>query len=600
MEHEHFFQELYQLIEQIYPQMIGYYMPILLSIHDPRDPDILQDEDCFTLFVGDKKCPTKVIPYNWQQPEDILSAEVLQTVLDHLPDNFNSDATEHLQDLAESFRQIEDPDSLRAALETVGPNIHDMGELFFSMRQSMGTILTLRSLQEKGMTREACREYYRHGEAMQLIDYLLGRRFGENDSDGLILTEMLPIPDNFCRDDRNALGSAFLMALISQCNVNPADTVVLCSDIVNFPHHRAAQILAVIVDASVCQPDASLLHPVFSDSDDSFLQQAIRVLFQKFQDIHQYALYSSNSNYIMDVSSVIRLAVRDLTEGRGLPPNTLFDSISAARSEGAACYGTLVFSKADPVGRDDLIRFEKPVLLQGDNVRYVRKLLEMTGSTKDDDYALVALTRDRSRPKILGLAPRSHYPSEYRVEFHGLMKWTLFKGNKEVVSFEEGAYIYHKKRFDEELKDLRRYLQCTEKDMDAIRHIISTAWEQKHGAMLIIFCSPDDAAAETERLVRMSRGIQLKHPCSLVTAHEKLLLSLSSIDGAILLDKSGFAFGFGMIVDGEAVRKGQPQRGARYNSANNYVECCKGKNITCAALVVSEDRSLDVLFPQRL
>lgn len=118
----------------------------------------------------------------------------------------------------------------------------------------------------------------------------------------------------------------------------------------------------------------------FSDTDNSFLQQVIQILFQKWQDIHRFALYHTNAYDMIDSDAVIRLASRDLTEGRGLPPYTLFNQISATYSEGSVCHGTLAFSEGATA--ENMIAFETPILLQTENVRYVRKLIEMTSGEK--------------------------------------------------------------------------------------------------------------------------------------------------------------------------------------------------------------------------
>ncbi len=373
--------------------------------------------------------------------------------------------------------------------------------------------------------------------------------------------------------------------------------VILRSNVSKHKYSQQYQQLFIIVDSQFIKAEPALIRPAFSDCNNSFLQQTIQVFFQKWQDIHHYGLYHTDSAYIMDITAVIRLAVRDLTEGRGLPAYTLFDQISATRSEGNVCYGTLVFSSADTA--KDLVAFREPIALQQENVRYARKLLEMTDGDSDDGYVLFVNVKDSLNPEILGLVPRRNCGDLYTVEFYGLLKWTLRKGRLEILSYQEGVYLYYQRNIEKELNLLRSFLGCKDKDMDTVHHILETAWDQKHGTMVIIFYNSADAETEVGRLAAFSRGIQLEKakPFHGTEQDRNLLLSLSAIDGAIILDQQGLIWGFGIIVDGEASVEGTPQRGARYNSAQNYVACCKQRGILCAALVISEDRSLDVLLP---
>lgn len=71
--------------------------------------------------------------------------------------------------------------------------------------------------------------------------------------------------------------------------------------------------------------------------------------------------------------------------------------------------------------------------------------------------------------------------------------------------------------------------------------------------------------------------------------------SITNIDGAAMLDKSGTCHGFGVILDGECVVKGNPSRGARFNSAYNYIAARKMARQSAVAIVISEDRTMDVI-----
>jgi hypothetical protein len=77
----------------------------------------------------------------------------------------------------------------------------------------------------------------------------------------------------------------------------------------------------------------------------------------------------------------------------------------------------------------------------------------------------------------------------------------------------------------------------------------------------------------------------------------ELLRHVTPIDGAVLLSPDGYCHAIGTILDGIASTKGDPSRGARYNSAVRYVESTPSP---CLAVVVSEDGRVDYVPDLRL
>lgn len=596
-----FYWELHNLISQICPQMIGHYVPVIALLQDPLDQDPLEPEDCMRLLVehGEDFLPiSSDIPLCWNQPEDFLSSQMLTNMLRALPKDADPAVKRVLKEQREVFHQLESPSYLLASSKKMGiPEDVKVGELTFCTSQPIYALLFFQGLAEQGVPAEEIRKRYLHYETQYFINELFGIQSAGTEYP---FTEFSP--DSHGRDIlpefyRETLASALFSVLLKWSFPHAKQHIILNSDVARFRYRRGFQQLFIIVDSQFCQSELDLIHPFFSESSNSFLQQIIQVSFQKWQDICHYGLYQTDSSYIMDEDAVIRLAARDLTEGRGLPPYTLFNKISATRNEGNVCSGKLAFSKDEtPKG---LIAFDRPVSFQPENVRYIRKLLEMTGGNSKDDYILFVSIKEPVGPRILGLIPRCNCYDLYIVEFFGLLKWTLWKGGTELLSYQEGAYQYRQKRIDKELSTLSCFLHCTDENMKTIHHIIDAVKEQEHGTMVIIFRNTSDAEREVQRLVAFSRGIQLEQTKALTGTEQdkKLLLSLSAIDGALVLDKTGSIFGFGIIVDGGTSVKGTPHRGARYNSAKNYVTCCDKKDIVCAALVISEDHTLDVLCP---
>lgn len=327
----------------------------------------------------------------------------------------------------------------------------------------------------------------------------------------------------------------------------------------------------------------------------TFISRAFQVIFDKWNDICEHDLYASDSNFIMNYRALLQLTAQDLTVGANLPSYEIFNLIASLRSEGAPCRGVIGFISSGFDIHEQGIAFhwkDRPTLTP-QNARYIRKLLEMTGSLGQDTENEYILVSDGK--KILGMAQRSVCEDGYMVEFFGLMNWQLTFKKREVFSFIEGKYLYRTPYHEDALQTMRDFLEYTPEEFTAAKNLIETTVKQKHGTMLVIFKETAVAKEEASRLISYARGIRLQYPHRL--SDSSLLLGLSSIDGAIILDKQLICHGFGIIVDGEACIKGTPSRGARYNSARNYIQCCFQNGYQCLAVVISEDQTIDVITP---
>ena len=116
---------------------------------------------------------------------------------------------------------------------------------------------------------------------------------------------------------------------------------------------------------------------------------------------------------------------------------------------------------------------------------------------------------------------------------------------------------------------------------------------QIHGTTLI-FGNFKDIKNEAIRLSNYGRGMLIS-PVDLIEQRE-VITNITAIDGAIMLDYECRCYAIGVILDGDMVIKGKPERGARYNSVTNYVERQKKAGRNFLAVVISEDRTID-LYP---
>lgn len=117
------------------------------------------------------------------------------------------------------------------------------------------------------------------------------------------------------------------------------------------------------------------------------------------------------------------------------------------------------------------------------------------------------------------------------------------------------------------------------------KKIIKSAINEKHGTMLVFL---EDAVSEVNRLSSVGFPVKINE-----NELELCIRSITSIDGAVIIDKSGKIEAIGIILDGTANEDSELDisRGARYNSAIKYTT----NKQKCIVLVVSEDGYIDLI-----
>lgn len=340
---------------------------------------------------------------------------------------------------------------------------------------------------------------------------------------------------------------------------------------------------------------------VFQNADTcvSFLDSLVQTFFNEIlAQLHgirtpmNSALTASAMNEVMRIATAtfIGRTIQVMCNPASDPPDyyvnpfDLFNTceyISALNYEGGASAGKIIVGDKNNSNFDMRLELATPIGLS--EHKKVRKLLETTSRG-------LALYTDGH--KILGLAEHKNdhagnSQSFLSINFAGLHKWELIHGSKKLLVVEYGI----PRRFKPEINrgvfdDLlhRTFDGATQDILDRLWMIVNTAVEQKRGALLII---SSDAESEAERLSKQSTKIK---PTML---NKQLVESVTSIDGAVLLDIAGICYAIGVILDGKAVSEGTSERGARYNSAVRYVENNSGK---CVAIIISEDGMVN-LYP---
>jgi hypothetical protein len=155
-----------------------------------------------------------------------------------------------------------------------------------------------------------------------------------------------------------------------------------------------------------------------------------------------------------------------------------------------------------------------------------------------------------------------------------------------VVEYEKPRLPKEKIDGDKFYSDFQRIFSgITKNQLDALWDVCLEATNQKHGTMLVI---SDKAIEESQRLAGQCFVVK---PFQLTMG---AMQQITSIDGAVLMDRDCTCHAMGVILDGMATKRGNPARGARYNSAIRYFESCNTET-SLAIVIVSEDGMINLI-----
>lgn len=262
-----------------------------------------------------------------------------------------------------------------------------------------------------------------------------------------------------------------------------------------------------------------------------------------------------------------------------------FNMISAQKYEGTEGTGKIVIASRDHPSIRKVVTLAKSVQLS--NYRAVRKLLEMTS----ENLFLLA-----DSDVVYGLGQVEVYnPKDedlFVVHFTKHYTWQLSHDENIMmhVAYRQPGIIREKMNREKFISDVKRiFNEMSGVVLERLWNVIEVASEQKHGTMVVISTG---AKEEADRLQYQSTSIE---PVEITS---EIMRMVTSIDGAVLIGPNGICYAIGVILDGLASKKGDPARGARYNSAVRYIESQKYQ---CLIVVVSEDGYINYipdLMPQ--
>lgn len=252
------------------------------------------------------------------------------------------------------------------------------------------------------------------------------------------------------------------------------------------------------------------------------------------------------------------------------------NAISALEYEGRSSGGGLVI-QARRDGTPLSLSFTDPVPL--DVYVWARKVVEL--SSRPSHWIATDGTT------LLGLALRRGDEQEFRVSFTGQSRWRLTHGSTVLAEVRHGLPALPAKRLDRaRFGDTFRRVFGTEDGpgFERIWTFVEAALEHSHGTTVVVARSAPKEAARLDSQAT---------PIAPALVDNDVLLRATAIDGAILMDVDGVCHAVGVILDGHASVRGNPARGARFNSAVRYV----GEASDRLVVVVSEDGHVD-LFPR--
>ncbi len=249
------------------------------------------------------------------------------------------------------------------------------------------------------------------------------------------------------------------------------------------------------------------------------------------------------------------------------------NAISSLRYEGTEGSGRMIVSRQGHPNVEVMIRLLNPVSLS--NYRGIRKLL-----------------CDSSVIHGLGRCNELRYDEGaedlFTVDFTSHHTWKLLHAGHEMMVVSYGQPSLPKRPIDEEdfkARIRREFVDLDNKSLMNLWEVVHQAANQKHGTMIVV---SDKADEECKRLATKST------PIKPIRLSPELMLPLSSIDGAILIEPDTTCHAIGVILDGMASDRGDPARGARYNSAIRYIDYVRAQNHSCLIVVVSEDGMIDL------
>lgn len=262
--------------------------------------------------------------------------------------------------------------------------------------------------------------------------------------------------------------------------------------------------------------------------------------------------------------------------------------LSGSYYEGSQCNSGIFFALSNKFlnGNSNGVQLKERIKVNEQNIRKMRKLLEMG----NDGHTLVACKGKDNSWEIVGLYNKKdvYRGIVFRIIRH--MVWYMEVEAKRTIDYKCGKYVMECEQFSENEFN-REYKELFGKACgESLREVFRNAIKQEHGTIVVIL-GQDNICEEVKRLLGSSAGMEIESR----NLDAEYIYGITSIDGAVLLDESGTCYAIGVILDGDVSVEGKAERGARFNSALKYVKTRKENGQKALAIVVSEDKTVNIL-----
>lgn len=317
------------------------------------------------------------------------------------------------------------------------------------------------------------------------------------------------------------------------------------------------------------------------------------------------AIPFSRSMYYSRMLSAIsqRLAERLYLEF-DLPDPGVITALSCQFYETKSCSGVLVLSHKGIRSIPFSVAFTENIVLDYENLRHCRKVLEASSKTQ-----CVCMCKNGEQWVLKGYVDFDLCKRQPRIKISGNSSWDITVplvyedhiNESIIVRYQNGLFGFpteQKLNVDEFEKHMQK---CFVKTAPLLTEIAKVAESIVENGTTLIFTND---ANEISRLQKYRRGTNIKK-ISLVDNSGKckseLIKNLCAIDGALVIDENGCCVCYGVILDGEAVEKGDPSTGSRHNSVKNYIKWKKNNpkrnpKHSYTAVVISDDKYTEVYY----
>jgi DNA integrity scanning protein DisA with diadenylate cyclase activity len=255
--------------------------------------------------------------------------------------------------------------------------------------------------------------------------------------------------------------------------------------------------------------------------------------------------------------------------------------ISSLRYEGKEGTGSMLIAKRGHPNIKIIIELSSPVRMR--DYRAVRKLIELSSNKF---YLLSNSAYIYGLGKLTGSYDQNA-ENLFLINFTEDFIWELVHANNVMMLVKYGHPELPRMKIDKEwfkVKVRQIFPGIDSDSIETLKTLLLEAIDQKRGTIVVVSTG---AQKEADRILNQCTRIK---PVELTP---ETMRRVTAIDGAVIIDTKGICYAVGVILDGLASKKGDPSRGARYNSAIRYVENSK---YPCFAIVVSEDGSINFIF----